>query len=70
VFDDEIHEMAPDARSWTVSNLSPVNAGALARALELVEEIGRAVIYARLWRVRGERPWRRACLGGSRRRNS
>lgn len=48
VFDDEIHEMAPDARSWSVSNLSPVNAGALARALELVEEIGPAVISRRI----------------------
>lgn len=48
VFDDEIHEMAPDARSWSVSNLSPVTAGALARALELVEEIGPAVVTGRI----------------------
>lgn len=48
VFDDEIHEMAPDARSWSVSNLSPVTAGALARALELVEEIGPAVVAGRI----------------------
>jgi selenocysteine lyase/cysteine desulfurase len=39
---DEVHEPAPDARAWSVSHLSPVNAGALARALELVEEIGPA----------------------------
>jgi selenocysteine lyase/cysteine desulfurase len=48
VFDDGIHEMAPDARSWSVSNLSPVTAGALARALELVEEIGPTVIAGRI----------------------
>jgi selenocysteine lyase/cysteine desulfurase len=48
LFDDEIHEIAPDARSWSVSNLSPVNAGALARALELVEEIGPAVVAGRI----------------------
>jgi selenocysteine lyase/cysteine desulfurase len=48
VFDDEIHELAPGARSWSVSHLSPVTAGALARALELVEEIGPAVIHRRI----------------------
>lgn len=48
VFDDEIHERAPGAASWSVSNLSPVTAGALARALELVEEIGQAVIAKRI----------------------
>jgi selenocysteine lyase/cysteine desulfurase len=48
VFDDEIHEPAPGARSWSVSNLSPVTAGALARALELVEEIGPSVVARRI----------------------
>jgi selenocysteine lyase/cysteine desulfurase len=48
VFDDEIHDLAPGARSWSVTNLSPVNAGALARALELVEEIGPSVISRRI----------------------
>lgn len=48
VFDDEIHELAPGAQAWSVSNLSPVNAGALARALELVEQIGPAVISRRI----------------------
>ncbi|GAB3447073.1 hypothetical protein GCM10027436_38630 [Actinophytocola sediminis] len=48
VFDDEIHESAPGARSWSVSHLSPVNAGALARALELVEELGLSVISRRI----------------------
>jgi selenocysteine lyase/cysteine desulfurase len=48
VFDDEIHERAPGAQAWSVSNLSPVTAGALARALELVEEIGSAVIGRRI----------------------
>lgn len=48
VFDDEIHEVAPDARSWSVTHLSPLAAGALARALELAEEIGQAVIARRI----------------------
>jgi selenocysteine lyase/cysteine desulfurase len=48
VFDDEIHEPVPGARSWSVSHLSPVNAGALARALELVEELGQAVVSRRI----------------------
>jgi selenocysteine lyase/cysteine desulfurase len=48
VFDDEIHEVAPDARSWSVSNLSPVTTGALARALELLEELGPSVVAKRI----------------------
>jgi len=48
LFDDEVHEPVADARSWSVSNLSPVTAGALARALELVEEIGPAVVSRRI----------------------
>ena len=48
VFDDEIHAAAPGARAWSVSNLSPVTSGALARALELTEEIGLPVIAARI----------------------
>jgi selenocysteine lyase/cysteine desulfurase len=48
VFDDEIHEAAPGARSWSVTNLSPVTSGALARALELVEEIGPSVVSRRI----------------------
>lgn len=48
VFDDEVHEPATDARAWSVSNLSPVTAGALVRALELVEEIGQDVISRRI----------------------
>lgn len=48
VYDDEIHPPAPGARSWSVTNLSPVAAGALARALELTEEIGQAVISRRI----------------------
>jgi selenocysteine lyase/cysteine desulfurase len=50
LFDDEIHEPAPGAQSWSVSNLSPVTAGALARGLELVEEIGPEVIADRIAR--------------------
>ncbi|GAB1510439.1 hypothetical protein JCM33774_24810 [Actinophytocola sp. KF-1] len=48
VFDDEIHDLAPGAQAWSVTNLSPVTAGALARALELVEEIGPAVVFGRI----------------------
>ena len=48
VFDDEIHEPAPGAQSWSVSNLSPVTSGALATALELVEALGPAVIARRI----------------------
>ncbi len=48
VFDDELHEPAPGARSWSVSHLSPVNAAALARALELIEELGPSVVRARV----------------------
>lgn len=44
VFDDELHERAPGAPAWSVTNLSPVTAATLARALELVEEIGPAVV--------------------------
>jgi selenocysteine lyase/cysteine desulfurase len=48
VFDDEIHETAPGAQAWSVTNLSPVTAAALARALELVEEIGPGVVRTRI----------------------
>jgi selenocysteine lyase/cysteine desulfurase len=48
VFDDEIHERAQDAGSWSVSNLSPVTSGALARALELLEELGPPVVAGRI----------------------
>lgn len=48
VFDDEIHERAPGAQSWSVSNLSPVTSAALATALELVEELGPPVIARRV----------------------
>jgi len=48
IFDDEIHELAPGAQAWSVSNLSPVNAGALARGLELIEEIGPTVVMGRI----------------------
>ena len=48
VFDDEIHEVAPGAQAWSVTNLSPVTAGALARALELLEEIGPPVVFGRI----------------------
>ncbi|MDQ3789288.1 MAG: aminotransferase class V-fold PLP-dependent enzyme, partial [Actinomycetota bacterium] len=48
VFDDEIHEPAPGAAAWSVTNLSPVTAGALARALELLDEIGPRVVFGRI----------------------
>lgn len=48
VFDDEVHDPAPGARSWSLTHLSPVNAGGLARAIELAEEIGLGVITGRI----------------------
>ena len=48
VFDDEVHPPAAGAASWSVTNLSPVAAGALAAALELTEEIGPDVISRRI----------------------
>jgi selenocysteine lyase/cysteine desulfurase len=48
VFDDETHELAPGAGSWSMTHLSSVNAGALATALELFEEIGQSVISRRI----------------------
>ena len=40
VFDSREHPAAEDARRFSVTNLSPVAAGGLARALELVERAG------------------------------
>jgi selenocysteine lyase/cysteine desulfurase len=48
VYDDHIHEPAPDARSWRTTHLSPIAAAALARALELAEEIGWPVVRGRI----------------------
>ncbi|MGW6931419.1 PAS domain-containing protein [Lentzea sp. NPDC054927] len=40
LFDNSVHEPAPDAASWNITNLSPVVSGAFAEALELVELAG------------------------------
>ncbi|SMD21869.1 aminotransferase class V-fold PLP-dependent enzyme [Kibdelosporangium aridum] len=38
LFDDSVHEPAPFAAAWSLTNLSPIAAGALNTALELVEQ--------------------------------
>lgn len=40
LFDNEVHETAPDAAAWNLTHLSPVVSGAFAEALELVELAG------------------------------
>ncbi|SDG47031.1 Predicted transcriptional regulator YheO, contains PAS and DNA-binding HTH domains [Lentzea fradiae] len=40
LFDNEVHDAAPDAAAWNITNLSPVVSGAFAEALELVELAG------------------------------
>lgn len=37
LFDDDVHPVADGAAGWSITNLSPVAAGALGHALELVE---------------------------------
>jgi selenocysteine lyase/cysteine desulfurase/predicted transcriptional regulator YheO len=54
LFDDEIHPTADTAAAWSVTNLSPVTAGAFAAALELVEETGVRAIAARIAQRVGE----------------
>lgn len=46
LFDDEIHPADHTAAAWSISNLSPVTAGAFAAGLELVEEVGVDAIAA------------------------
>jgi len=48
LFDDDVHPVAEGAAGWSITNLSPVAAGALAQALELVELGGVAEIGARI----------------------
>ncbi|NUT94782.1 MAG: aminotransferase class V-fold PLP-dependent enzyme, partial [Saccharothrix sp.] len=40
LFDDSVHPVAEGAAAWSITNLSPIAAGALATALELVELAG------------------------------
>nr|WP_042197133.1 aminotransferase class V-fold PLP-dependent enzyme [Kibdelosporangium sp. MJ126-NF4]CEL22767.1 Threonine dehydrogenase and related Zn-dependent dehydrogenases [Kibdelosporangium sp. MJ126-NF4]CTQ89907.1 Threonine dehydrogenase and related Zn-dependent dehydrogenases [Kibdelosporangium sp. MJ126-NF4] len=40
LFDDAVHQPAPFAAAWSLTNLSPIAAGALNVALELVEQAG------------------------------
>ncbi|WP_320783223.1 aminotransferase class V-fold PLP-dependent enzyme [Streptomyces sp. CRN 30] len=44
VFDGVAHPPAPDARRWSITNLSPVTAASFAAALRLVEHHGLAAI--------------------------
>jgi selenocysteine lyase/cysteine desulfurase/predicted transcriptional regulator YheO len=46
LFDDSVHEPAPLAAAWSLTNLSPIAAGALNAALELVEQAGISRIEA------------------------
>lgn len=48
VFDDREHAPAPGALRWSVTNLSPVTAAALAVALELVERVTVPAIEAHI----------------------
>jgi selenocysteine lyase/cysteine desulfurase/predicted transcriptional regulator YheO len=48
LFDDSVHPVADGAAGWSITNLSPVAAGALAQALELVELGGVRAIGARI----------------------
>jgi selenocysteine lyase/cysteine desulfurase/predicted transcriptional regulator YheO len=48
LFDDEVHPVAEGAAAWSITNLSPIAAGALAHALELVELAGVRAIGDRI----------------------
>ncbi|ONI74935.1 hypothetical protein ALI144C_39865 [Actinosynnema sp. ALI-1.44] len=48
LFDDSVHQPAPLAAAWSLTNLSPIAAGALNVALELVEQAGIARIEAEI----------------------
>ena len=48
LFDDELHPVAEGAAGWSITNLSPIAAGALAHALELVELAGVRAIGDRI----------------------
>ncbi|MEC3982363.1 aminotransferase class V-fold PLP-dependent enzyme [Amycolatopsis sp. H20-H5] len=54
LFDDEIHPADTTAAGWSISNLSPITAGAFAAALELVEEAGVTAIAGRIGERVGE----------------
>ncbi|WP_344035884.1 aminotransferase class V-fold PLP-dependent enzyme [Saccharothrix xinjiangensis] len=48
LFDDAVHPVGEGAAGWSITNLSPVAAGALATALELVELAGVAALEQRV----------------------
>ncbi|MBA8826268.1 selenocysteine lyase/cysteine desulfurase [Saccharopolyspora lacisalsi] len=54
LLDDEIHPVADTAAMLSLTNLSPINAGAFAVALELVESVGVAAVEARIAERVGE----------------
>lgn len=45
-FDDTVHPPAPLAAAWSLTNLSPIDAGALSVALEFVERTGTSAVEA------------------------
>lgn len=53
-FDDRVHPPADSAAAWSLTNPSPVAAGALAVALELVAAVGVRVLGDRIAEVVGE----------------
>lgn len=54
LFDNTVHDPAPDAAAWNITNLSPVASGAFAEALELVELAGVAALDVAVSEVVGE----------------
>ncbi len=48
LFNNSLHPVAAGAARWSITNLSPVAAGALAAALELVELVGVPVLNKRI----------------------
>ncbi|RZS43588.1 selenocysteine lyase/cysteine desulfurase [Herbihabitans rhizosphaerae] len=54
LFDEMIHPPDPTAAGWSISNLSPVTSGALAAALELVEQARVPAIAGRIAERIGE----------------
>jgi selenocysteine lyase/cysteine desulfurase/predicted transcriptional regulator YheO len=54
LFDDEVHPPADTAAAWSITNLSPIAAGALNSALELVEQAGIGAIESRAGERVGE----------------
>ncbi|GLZ33381.1 aminotransferase class V [Lentzea sp. NBRC 105346] len=54
LFDNSVHAAAPDAASWSITNLSPIASAAFAQALELVELAGVPALESRIAEHVGE----------------